>query len=230
MSGQEVRLPMIPVGWRHHPSAPARPELVEAVRGLAVSLLSDNMARATGASGLRPWHRGGALAGTAVTVRTRSGDNLAVYRAFADCRPGDVLVVDGGGEVSQALMGEIMLSHAAHLGLAGVVIDGAVRDVAAIGRGSFPVYARAAVHRGPYKNGPGEVNVPVSVGGMVVCPGDVVAGDEDGVLAIPATEVAEVARGARAQAEREAAALAAIAAGRYDLSWVDGHAARLMGG
>ncbi|KAA9150729.1 RraA family protein [Amycolatopsis acidicola] len=218
-------------GWRRNPSPAASADsLVDSLRGLAVSLLSDNMARISGAVGLRPFHDGTPLTGTAVTVRTRAGDNLAIYRAFAFCRPGDVLVVDGGGALDQALMGDIMTRYAESAGLAGVVLDGAIRDVAEIRRRGFPVYARGVVHRGPHKNGPGEINVPVSVGGMVVSPGDLVVGDEDGVLAIPPADAEAVIAGARAQAEKEAAALAAIAEGRYDLSWVEPHAQGRMAG
>jgi RraA family protein len=182
-----------PIGWHHNESAPqASPQILETLRGLAVSLLSDNMARASGTVGLQPYHRPRPMAGTAVTVRTRGGDNLAIHRAFDFCRPGDVLVIDGGGDLSQALMGEIMSSFAESLGVQGLVIDGAIRDVGALRQGDFPVYARGVTHRGPYKNGPGEINVPVSVGGMVVHPGDIIVGDEDGVLAIPVAEVEAV--------------------------------------
>ncbi|SRR5258706_759547 len=222
---------MNPLGWRHNASAAqASPETLDALRGLAVSLLSDNMARASGAVGLRPYHRPRPMVGTAVTVRTRAGDNLAIHRAFDFCRPGDVLVIDGGGEVTQALMGEIMASFAESLGVQGLVIDGAIRDVGAIRRHDFPVYARAVTHRGPYKNGPGEINVPVSVGGMVVHPGDIIVGDEDGLVAIAAADVATVIAGARLQAEKEAAALSAIAQGQFDRSWVVPHENRMMGG
>lgn len=219
------------IGWRRNPSAAqADPALLETLRGLAVSLLSDNMARASGTLGLRPWHQSAALAGTAVTVRTRAGDNLAIHRGFDFCRPGDVLVIDGGGDVSQALVGDIMATYAEHIGVVGLVVDGAIRDVGAIRRRSFPVYARAATHRGPYKNGPGEINVPVTVGGMVVHPGDIVVGDEDGVLAIPPADAPAVVAAARAQADTEAATLAAIAEDRYDRSWIDARERQMMQG
>jgi len=110
------------------------------------------------------------------------------------------------------------------------VIDGAIRDVGALRQGDFPVYARGVTHRGPYKNGPGEINVPVSVGGMVVHPGDIIVGDEDGVLAIPVTEVEAVIAGAKKQGEKEEAALRSIAKGEFDRSWVVPHEARMMGG
>ncbi|KIG03101.1 RraA family protein [Caballeronia concitans] len=218
-------------GWRHHPSAAqASPQTLDALKALAVSLLSDNMARASGAVGLTPFHRPKAMAGTAVTVRTRPGDNLAIHAAFDDCRPGDVLVIDGGGDLHQALMGDIMASYAESIGIAGLVIDGAIRDVAALRARDFPVYAKGVTHRGPYKNGPGEINVPVTVGGMVVHPGDIVVGDEDGVLAIPQADATDVIERARAQEQKEAQALRSIAAGAFDRSWVTAQLERAMKG
>ena len=220
-----------PPGWRRHASATqASVEILETLRGLAVSLLSDNMARVSGTIGLVPYHRPRPMAGTAVTVRTRPGDNLAIHRAFDFCRPGDVLVIDGGGDITQALMGEIMATYAESLGVQGLVIDGAIRDVGAIRGRDFPVYARAATHRGPYKNGPGEVNVAVTVGGMVVHPGDIIVGDEDGVLAIAPADVATVIEGAKRQADKEAAALRSIAEGRFDREWIGPQETKMMGG
>ena len=222
---------MTQLGWRHNPSVPqADPALLEAFRGIATSLLSDNMARLSGTIGLLPYHRPRAMAGTAVTVRTRAGDNFPIHRAFDFCRPGDVLVIDGGGELSQALMGEIMATFAESLGVQGLVIDGAIRDVGSIRARDFPVYARGVTHRGPYKSGPGEINVPVCIGGMVVNPGDIVVGDEDGVLAIPQADAASVLTTARKQGDREAEALRSIAEGRFDRAWVMPHEQKLREG
>lgn len=218
-------------GWRSNESAAqASPEVLTALRSLAVSLLSDNMARACGTVGLTPFHRPKALAGTAVTVHVRPGDNLMIHRAFDFCRPGDVLVIDGGGDLNQALMGDIMASYAESIGIAGLVIDGAIRDVAALRARDFPVYARGVTHRGPYKNGPGEINVPVTVGGMVVHPGDIIVGDEDGVLAIAQTDVADVIERARLQEQKEARALSSISEGAFDRGWVVGQVERAMKG
>ncbi|OLL31628.1 methyltransferase [Burkholderia sp. SRS-W-2-2016] len=222
---------MNPVGWREYPCAPQiSPATLNALRELAVSLLSDNMARASGALGLRPYHRPKPLAGTALTIHTRPGDNLAIHRAFEYCRPGDVLVIDGAGDVSQALMGEIMATYAESLGVQGLVIDGAIRDSGALSQRDFPVYARGVTHRGPYKNGPGEINVPVTVGGMVVHPGDIIVGDEDGLLAISPADVDAVIEGARRQQAKEAAALASIANRTFDNAWVAVQRDRMMNG
>ncbi len=222
---------MNPIGWREHDSAPqASQDTLTALRELAVSLLSDNMARSSGTVGLLAYHQPKPMAGTAVTVRTRAGDNLAIHRAFDFCRPGDVLVIDGGGELTQALMGDIMASFAESIGVQGLVIDGAIRDSGAIRQRYFPVYARGVTHRGPYKSGPGEINVPVTVGGMVVHPGDIVVGDEDGVLAISPADVEAVIEGARKQGAKEAAALESIAQGRFDRAWVLPHQERMIKG
>jgi RraA family protein len=216
-------------GWIRNPSAPqADPAILEALRGIATSLLSDNMARLSGTVGLSPYHKAKPLAGTAVTVRTRAGDNFAIHRAFDFCRPGDVLVIDGGGDLIQALMGEIMATYAESLGVQGLVIDGAIRDVGSIRSKDFPVYARGVTHRGPYKSGPGEINVPVTVGGMVVHPGDIIVGDEDGVLAISPGDVAAVLAAAQRQGDKEAASLKAIAEGKFDRAWVLAHEQKLM--
>lgn len=205
------------IGHRDNPSVPAVPGAVlDQFRDAAVSLISDVMNRLHGTKALRPYHRSGRLVGTAVTVKTRPGDNQTLHRAYDRLRPGDVLVVDGGGDLTQALVGEIMMSRARAMGVAGFVIDGAIRDVEAFQRADFPCYARGVTHRGPYKSGPGEINVPVAIDGMVVMPGDLVVGDADGVVAFDRADSAELLDLVRQQGEREAAALAAIAEGRVD--------------
>lgn len=184
------------------PAGVAR-DIIAEYSGVEVSIISDNMERMPGATGILPYHNGGQLIGTALTVRTRHGDNLAVHAALKLARPGDVIVVDGGGDVSQALIGEIIMVHAESIGVAGFVIDGAIRDVAAIRRGKLPCFARGVTHKGPYKSGPGAVNVPITIGGMVVNPGDLIVGDEDGIVAVPADLARDLLPGIRAQEERE---------------------------
>ncbi|MBL0730651.1 RraA family protein [Piscinibacter sp. HJYY11] len=124
------------------------------------------------------------LAGPAVTVEVRPGDNLMIHAALALAKPGDVIVVDGKGDLSSALMGEIMCQQAAALGIAGVVIDGAVRDSEAIRELGFPMYAAGLNPNGPTKSVAGRVNHPVSIGGVTVNPGDLVVGDADGITVI----------------------------------------------
>ena len=194
-------------------------ELIEAFRQAPTSVISDNLARLPGAVGLRPFHRGGRLVGTAFTVRTRPGDNLAIHRALELVGPGDVIVVDGGGDETRALVGEIMKTIAEYRGAAGYVIDGAIRDVAAFAASDFPCFARTAIHRGPYKSGPGEINVPVSIGGSVIAPGDIVVGDEDGVVSFPAATAATLLEAVRAQIAREEQTIISIREGRYQGSY-----------
>ena len=204
------------IGTRRNPCAPqADAAVLDAYRTAATAIISDNLGRLPGAVGLRPFHKGGAMVGTALTVRTAPGDNLAIHQALEIVRPGDVIVVDGGGDVSRALVGEIMVTIAQYRKAAGYVIDGAIRDAGALACGTFPCFARGAIHRGPYKNGPGEINVPVTVGGLVIEPGDIVVGDEDGVVAFPQAIAAELLELVRAQEAREAETLKSIREGRY---------------
>ncbi len=208
-------------GARRNPSAPqVDASILQTLRGIAVALLSDNLHRSTGSIGLHPYHRPKAMAGTAVTVRTRGGDNLTILRAYEYCRPGDVMVIDCGGDVTNAVLGGILTYYGATIGLSGMVIDGAIRDVAEIRERDFPIYARGVTHRGPYKDGPGEINVPVSVGGMVVNPGDIVVGDQDGVLAFAPDEALTVIEKALAQADKEAQTMLAMKEGRWDRSFI----------
>ena len=212
-----------------NPSAPqVDSAIIARLKTIAVALLSDQLHRNCGSVGLLPYHSPAPMAGTAVTVKTRGGDNLAILRAYDFCRPGDVMVVDAGGDITNALVGGIMTLCAASLGLAGMVLDGAIRDVAEIRERSFPVYARGVNHRGPYKDGPGAINVPITVGGMPVNPGDIVVGDQDGLLAFPASLAAIVIEKALAQEQNEHGTIVAIREGRWDRAFVDALEARCM--
>src|SRR5215831_713607 len=197
-------------------------------RELPVANISDSMSRMTAAgASLRPMHRGGALAGPAFTVKTRPGDNLMIHKALDLAEPGDVIVVDCGGDLTNALIGELMAAHAQVRGVAGMVLDGAIRDYDTIHAGNFPVFAAGVTHRGPYKDGPGEINVPIAIDGMVIEPGDLIVGDGDGVLCVPYDRAAEVLKAAEAKRQAEIKQLAAIKEGRSDRAWVDATLARL---
>ena len=177
---------------------------VDKFRRIPVANISDSMFRmSAGGARLRPYHGGGVLAGPALTVRTAPGDNLMVHWALNIAEQGDVIVVDAGGELSNAIIGERMLAYCQAKGFAGIVINGAVRDVGYIRKHEFPVYAAGVTHRGPYKNGPGEINVGVALGGMVIAPGDLVVGDEDGLLCVPYEDVEAVCKLAQDKYEME---------------------------
>lgn len=201
---------------------------VEKFRNIPVANVSDVMARMTGGGvNLRPMHAGGVLSGPAFTVKTRPGDNLMVHKALSMAAPGDVIVVDAGGDLTNAIIGEIMTATAERRGLAGIVIHGAIRDAGTIAKSSFPVYAGGVTHRGPYKDGPGEINVPISLNGMVIKPGDLVLGDEDGLLCVPLDEVESVYEAAHAKHKLEEQILADIAQDKLDTSWIDQALTRL---
>lgn len=194
---------------------------IEALRGLPTSVIGDVMGRLAGTTGLRPVHRSPlAACGNAVTVRVRAGDNLLIHRALEMLQPGDLLLVDGEGDVSRALVGEIMMTVARVKGAVGFVMEGAVRDVDAFEQHAFPCWARGVSLRGPYKDGPGSINAPVTVGGMLVHPGDVIVGDSDGVVAVRPSEALAVAGLARDKVAHEQQTLADIVAGRYSTDWV----------
>jgi len=189
---------------------------------LPVANVSDSMHRMfAGGARLRPYHSGGRMAGPALTVRTRPGDNLMLHKALQLARAGDVIVVDAGGDLTNALIGEIMVGHALKLGVAGIVIDGAIRDVDELRAGPLPVFAAGVTHRGPYKDGPGEINVPITIDGMVINPGDLVLGDGDGILCVPLDAAADLLTATRAKQAAEVAMIAEIAAGTYTAPWVD---------
>jgi regulator of RNase E activity RraA len=212
----------MPNGITLQPRVAAFAPGIEALRGIPSSVVGDVMGRLAGTTALRPVNRSPVtVCGNAVTVRVRAGDNLLIHRALDQLEPGDVLLVDGEGDITRALVGEIMMTSARVRGAIGFVIDGAIRDVEAFEEHRFPCWARGVSLRGPYKDGPGSINVPASVGGLLVHPGDVIVGDSDGVVAVPPGEALEVARLARQKVAQEQQTIADILAGRYSSAWVD---------
>jgi regulator of RNase E activity RraA len=143
------------------------------------------------------------------------GDNLFIHKALDEVFPGAVIDVDGGGFDGRALIGEIMAAIAKSRGASGFVIDGAIRDVEQISVGDFPVFARSSIHLGPYKNGPGAINVPVGVGGMMVNPGDIIVGDADGIVAFSPDIAGDLLAATKKQAEKEADMIRSVANGTY---------------
>ena len=203
---------------------PKRPDarLVAEFARMVTPHLSDSMERLyAGGPRLRPMHREGKLAGPAFTVKTAAGDNLLVHKALDSARAGDVIVVDAGGFLDNAIIGELMMTRAKQRGVAGIVIWGAIRDSAEIGAGTYPVFAAGVTHRGPYKNGPGEINVPIMMGGTPVNPGDIIVGDADGLVAVPQELAAQVLASAKAILAKETASMKQILAGTVDRAWVD---------
>lgn len=190
------------------------PALVSKAMGYPSSIIADVAGRRGALDGrIRALAGSMKLAGPAFTVEVRPGDNLMIHAALALARPGDVIVVAGGGYLGSALTGYLMVSQAKAAGLAGFVIDGAVRDVEETCASGFPVFAVGTNPNGPTKAIAGRISGSVSVGGVAVNPGDLIVGDADGVVAVP-----------RDNAER------AIAAAQAKLGWEQQYLANVVGG
>jgi regulator of RNase E activity RraA len=196
--------------------------VVAAFRTFPTTVVSDQLDRLNAAHGIHRISDGslGILAGPVVSVRVPPGDNLGIYVAAEHAEPGDILVVDAGGETRRAVMGEIFYRHLASRGIGGIVIDGVVRDVEALRDGPMAVFARGAIHLGPTRNGPGDVHDAACVGGAIVRTGDIVVGDDDGVVVVPNHRIAETLRGAKDLLEREAELIERARTGRMDLAWL----------
>lgn len=163
---------------------------------------------------IKPIKPGFRMIGQARTVQAMVGDNSAVHAALAIACPGEVLVVDGCGHADTALWGGIMTAAAVERGLGGVVVDGAIRDVAELRRTSLAMFARGSVPRGPHKGFGGAIDGPVSVGGVAIRPGDLILGDDDGVTVVPFGEIDAVLQEARRILVREEGIMQALRAGK----------------
>ena len=188
---------------------------------LAVADICDALGRnAALPAALKPFNTA-RMVGTAYTVNLPASENLLLYYAVDNAQPGDVLVVACAGYTERAVAGEIVAALAKARGLAGFVIDGAVRDAEALRQTDFPVYARAVSPNGPYKDACGEINVPVSMGNVVIQPGDLIVADADGIVAIRRQEATSVAEQARKITQAGLEKLRSIEKkGSVDMAWL----------
>ena len=162
------------------------------------------------------------MVGPALTVKARGGDNLALHAALNMAQEGDVLVVSNEGDNTRALMGEIMMAYLRYTKkVAGIVLDGPIRDIDEIGKWDFPVYATGTTPGGPYKEGPGEINVPISCGEISVNPGDIILADPDGVIVIPRKDAAQILEDAKKFQAADEGKLAAAKNGPAKRDWVE---------
>ena len=201
---------------------PAR-ELVQRFADIPVANIDDCMGRTAAMNyRIRPMNRS-KLLGTAFTIKVPEGDNLMFHKAMDMAQPGDVFVIDAGGSASRSIFGELMVTYCHSRGVAGIVVDGSIRDSEAIGQmEDFPVYAIGVTPNGPYKNGPGEINTPVTVGGIVVRPGDILVGDADGVIVIRPEDAEAIAAAAEKVVVTEEGIMKDIVEhGTYVRPWVD---------
>ncbi|GAA1209565.1 methyltransferase [Prauserella alba] len=194
---------LLPGGRRPH-QRPARPadHVLARFRQLPTANIGDAMERlGVLAPAIGPVWPGAHIVGTAFTVWTRPGDNLGIHAALDSVESGDVIVVSGGGDESRALIGELVGGKARTRGVAGFLLDGAVRDAEGLEKYGMPVFARSRTPAGPYKDGPFALSVDVAVAGVVVKPGDIVVGDDDGVAVVPLESASLIAD--RAEAKRD---------------------------
>jgi len=197
------------------------PALVARFRGVPSSNAADAMGRFHFMDQGIISRAGMPACGIAVTVSVRPGDNLMVHKALEVAEPGDVVVVTTNGNTTSAVFGELMCTTAVAAKLGGIVVDGAIRDVSEISALSFPAFSRSVSPGGCDKDGPGEINVPIACGGAVVMPGDIILGDEDGVVVVPREVAEEVLGLVEALQAREAARIEAIAGGEVFKAQID---------
>ena len=195
--------------------------VAKAAAKFQASILADVAGRRGTLGGrIQPLAKSMKVSGPAFTVEVRPGDNLMIHAALVLAQPGDVIVVDGKGDLSCALTGALMAAHAQKAGIAGFVIDGAVRDTEDCAKGSFPIFAAGCNPNGPLKNSGGRINWPVSVGGTTVNPGDLIVGDADGVTVLPRELAAAIVAGAQAKVDAEDERMKAIGRGELVQGWV----------
>lgn len=199
-------------------------DLIEAYKSLPAANVADCMGRISAMNSeirlmTRPFS--GSMVGPALTVKARPGDNLMLHKALNMIEEGDIIVVSNAGDRSQSLMGEVMAAYAKFKKIGGFVFDGPIRDVDALYDLGLPIYATGSTPGGPFKEGPGEINVPIACGNIHVNPGDIILGDTDGVIVIPRQDAAALLEAARKFAATDKAKFDAAVTGQSDRSWVD---------
>ncbi len=196
-------------------------DVVAAFRGKASSNVADAMGRFHFMDPGMKSRTGLPLSGVAITVNARPGDNLMVHKALEVAQPGDIVVVSTTGNTTSAVFGELMGHTAKGAKLGGIVVDGAIRDVDGLKALEFPAFSRTVSPGASDKDGPGEINVPISCGNTVVMPGDIVVGDDDGLAVVPREDAAEVLEQVLALEEREKRRIAAIKSGELFKAEID---------
>lgn len=188
-------------------------DIIKRVELLNTTLISDAMG-CTGSMDykIKPVAPGMKVAGTALTVSLRPGDNLFLHQAIYDGKEGYVLVADGKGHTANAYLGELMAGAAKAIGIEGIIIDGLVRDKETLSESEFPIFAKGFIPNGPLKDGPGELHKPISCGGVSVIPGDLIVGDDDGIIVVPRDKIEEILSKAEKKLDYEKKRLETISA------------------
>ncbi len=200
-------------------------KIVEKFKNLCAANIADNMNRCFCLhSSIKKINRKPLkMVGPAFTIKSKVVDNLMVHKSLDLAKPGDIIVIDAEGDTEHAILGEIMVREAIECKIGGFLIDGAIRDIAEIRELDFPVFAIGATPRGPFKEGPGEINVPIACGGVVVNPGDIIVGDDDGVVVVPSRYAEEIIEKTEAKLSQEQKAIEGIIREKSarDKSWAD---------
>lgn len=197
------------------------PDQIRAWEGIGAATAHEAFGRQGAVdSAIKPIYPGMTILGSAFTLVTQPGDNLTIHAALKLAKPGDVLVIDAGDYTEQGSFGDVMATSALALGIAGLVTNGGVRDAASIRDLGFPIFSRSVSIKGTVKETLGPINQPISFGGVTVNPGDLVIGDDDGLVVIPLEEIDAVLAVAKKREEKEARIRAELAKGRttWDIS------------
>ena len=188
----------------------------------ATADISDMLNRLyTMSSGIHNLSNNEMIAGPACTVKVFPGDNLMVHKALDIAKPGDIVVVDAGNSIMNGIVGDLISTKAKHRGISAFVIDGLIRDLDDVQASGLPVFARGVCPIGPLHRGPGEINYPISCGGIVVNPGDIVVGDGDGIVVVRKEFAEEVLSRLHTHSESVADYEKNVKAGNFSNEWVD---------
>ena len=215
-------------GHIHHQITRPSPELLQQLEGIWTSTIADTMGRhGVMMPEIRPIFEPIRMVGVAFTVLNYPNDNITTHKALTRLQPGDVLVIDEGRENNTGSFGHNMSLQARNRGIAGLVTNGCLRDIRLLRAEKFVAFCRGICPRSAQKHTPGSINVPVQVGGLVINPGDIVIGDDDGVAVIPLAVAEEVIKTARQRMDMEHQQAADIRQGKKPLeiifgdNWVD---------
>lgn len=211
-------------GFRYRKNSPVPPEDLRAMfEDFEVAEISDQLNRlyAVDSALRRMSGAGHRLIGRACTVRVFPGDNLMVHKALDIAQPGDVVIIDARGSCQTAVLGDTICTKALHRGIAGYIVDGFIRDLPDVQKIGLPVFARGDTPTGPMHRGPGEINYPITCGGVVVHPNDIVIADDAGIVVIPQDSVQELYRKLREHAVDSNGYKARVIAGQFSNAWVD---------
>lgn len=197
-------------------------EIIEGFAEFETADVSDSLNRLYAMSGeIRNLSNDKELLGPALTVKLYPGDNLMIHKTLDIAKPGDVVVVDCSGAMTNAVFGDLVANKATYRGIAGFIIDGLIRDLPGVQETGMPVYARGTTPFGPLHRGPGEINTPISCGGVVVHPGDIIKADMTGIAVVPRDYGAEILERLRASKARQAAYVEDVKRGVFSNAWVE---------